>query len=398
MSLIPSFDDAPSPYGPSGSGLSGPAMGSAVPSDNYAFLDRGAAPAYDPSPRSGVGATPGCCRRPPAAPLPFDYRACRCSTSARWTSSTAPRWARRPPASPAFAPFDPYAIKRDFPILQQNVNGRPLVWLDNAATTQKPQAVIDRLSYFYEHENSNIHRAAHALAARSTDAYEAARDKVRALPQGADRRRDHLRARRDRRHQPRRQGWGGRNVSEGDEIVITHLEHHANIVPWQQLAAEKGAEAAGRSGRRQRPDDARGVSRSCSTPKTRSSRSRQVSNALGTVTPVARDGRDGAPRTAPSRSSTARKAVSHMPVDVQALDADFFVFSGHKMFAPTGIGVVYGKPERARSDAAVAGRRQHDPGRHLREDDVPRSAGALRGRHRQHRRRGRPRRGDRLPR
>ncbi|HEY6078150.1 MAG TPA: aminotransferase class V-fold PLP-dependent enzyme, partial [Polyangiaceae bacterium] len=137
--------------------------------------------------------------------------------------------------------FDPHAIKRDFPILQERVHGRQLVWLDNAATTQKPTSVIERLKYYYEHENSNIHRAAHTLAGRATDAYEAARQKVqrflnapsvkdvifvRGATEGIN-----LVA----------QSWGRRNVSAGDEIVITWLEHHANIVPWQQLAAEKGA-------------------------------------------------------------------------------------------------------------------------------------------------------------
>jgi cysteine desulfurase/selenocysteine lyase len=138
-------------------------------------------------------------------------------------------------------PFDAEAIRREFPLLRERVNGRPLVWLDNAATTQKPQSVIDRLSYFYAHENSNVHRAAHELAAGATDAYESAREKVRRF----------LNARTAREIIFVRgateginlvaQSWGRQNIHQDDEIVITWLEHHANIVPWQMLCAETGA-------------------------------------------------------------------------------------------------------------------------------------------------------------
>ncbi len=146
-----------------------------------------------------------------------------------------------PDLGPASRPFDPYAVKRDFPILQQNVHGKPLIWLDNAATTQKPQSVIDRLSHFYEYENSNIHRAAHTLAARATDAYEAAREKVRRfLNAGSTKDIIFVRGATEAINLVA-QTYGRRHVREGDEIVVTHLEHHANIVPWQQLAAEKGA-------------------------------------------------------------------------------------------------------------------------------------------------------------
>ena len=206
MSIIPSFADAPSPYG--SSGLAGPALGSAVPGDTYSFLDRSAAPAYDPSPRSGNGATPTA-----AAPvassgaLPFALNVSVLDLSGLGFQHN-PGLGAPAAGITGVRPFDPYAIKRDFPILQQNVNGRPLVWLDNGATTQKPQSVIDRLVYFYENENSNIHRGAHTLAARSTDAYEAARAKVRALHQRAVTGEHHLRARHDGGHQPHRQGVG----------------------------------------------------------------------------------------------------------------------------------------------------------------------------------------------
>ena len=239
-------------------------------------------------------------------------------------------------------PFDPYAIRRDFPILQQNVNGRPLVWLDNGATTQKPQSVIDRLVYFYENENSNIHRGAHTLAARSTDAYEAARAKVRAFINAPSPESIIFVRGTTEGINLIAKAWGGRNVKEGDEIVITHLEHHANIVPWQQLAAEKGAVL------KVAPVDNTGQIileeyEKLFTPRTRVASMSQVSNALGTITPVA-DMVAIAHRHGAIAVVDGAQSVSHMPIDVQALDADFFVFSGHKMFAPTGIGAVYGRP------------------------------------------------------
>ena len=138
-------------------------------------------------------------------------------------------------------PFDVDLVRRDFPILEERVNGRPLVWLDNAATTQKPRAVIDRLTYFYEHENSNIHRAAHELAARATDAYEDARDKVRAFLNASST--DEIVFVRGATEAINlvAQTWGRQHIGKDDEIVVTWLEHHANIVPWQQLAEETGA-------------------------------------------------------------------------------------------------------------------------------------------------------------
>ncbi len=240
-------------------------------------------------------------------------------------------------------PFDANSVKRDFPILQEQVNGKPLIWLDNAATTQKPKAVIDRLAYFYEHENSNIHRAAHTLAARATDAYEAARDKVRRFLGAASP--DEIIFVRGATEGINlvAQSWGRRNIGKDDEIVVTWLEHHANIVPWQQLCAETGARL------RVAPVDDSGQVlldeyEKLLNPRTKLVSFTQVSNALGTVTPAAE-------MTAIAHRHGARvlvdgaQAVSHMPVDVQALDCDFYVFSGHKVFGPTGIGAVYGKPE-----------------------------------------------------
>jgi cysteine desulfurase/selenocysteine lyase len=240
------------------------------------------------------------------------------------------------------AGFDPYALRRDFPILEERVHGgKRLVWLDNAATTQKPRAVIDRLSYFYEHENSNIHRAAHALAARATDAYEAGRESVRRFlraPSASDI--IFVRGATEGINLVA-QSWGRRNVAAGDEIVVTHLEHHANIVPWQQLCAAVGARL------RVAPVDDRGdvileAYERLLGPRTRLVAFPQVSNAIGTVTP-AREMIEIAHRHGAVVLLDGAQAVSHMAVDVQALDCDFYAFSGHKVFAPTGIGAVFGK-------------------------------------------------------
>jgi cysteine desulfurase/selenocysteine lyase len=239
--------------------------------------------------------------------------------------------------------FDVTSVRRDFPILNERVNGHQLVWFDNAATTQKPQVVIDRVSHFYEHENSNIHRAAHELAARSTDAYEKARNTVarfinasssndivfvRGTTEGIN-----LVA----------QSWGRQYIHEGDEIVISWLEHHANIVPWQQLCSETGAVL------RVIPVDDDGQVllneyQKLLTSKTKLVSFTQVSNALGTVTP-AQQMIEMAHRVGAKVLLDGAQSVSHLRADVQALDCDWFVFSGHKIFGPTGIGALYGKPE-----------------------------------------------------
>ena len=239
--------------------------------------------------------------------------------------------------------FDVEAIRRDFPILRERVNGHPLIWLDNGATTQKPQSVIDRISYFYEHENSNVHRAAHELAARATDAYESAREKTRRfLNAGSAREIVFVRGATEAINLVA-QSWGRRNVEKDDEIVITWLEHHANIVPWQMLCAEKGARL------RVAPVDDSGQVlldeyEKLLGPKTRLVSITHVSNALGTVTPV-KAMVEAAHRHGARVLVDGAQAVSHMKVDVQAIGCDFYVFSGHKVFAPTGIGVVYGKQE-----------------------------------------------------
>jgi cysteine desulfurase / selenocysteine lyase len=243
----------------------------------------------------------------------------------------------------AARPFDPHIIRRDFPILQEQVNGRPLVWLDNAATTQKPNAVIDRVSYFYRHENSNIHRAAHTLAARATDAYEGAREKVRHFLNASSTREIVFVRGATEGINLVAKSWGHRNVQKDDEIVITWLEHHANIVPWQQLCSEKGARL------RVAPVNDRGEVileeyEKLLGPRTRIVAFSQVSNALGTITP-AEEMIEMAHRHGAKVLVDGAQSIAHMGVDVQLLDCDFFVFSGHKIFAPTGIGVVFGKAD-----------------------------------------------------
>jgi cysteine desulfurase/selenocysteine lyase len=243
--------------------------------------------------------------------------------------------------------FDVHAIRRDFPILSERVNGKPLVWFDNAATTHKPKSVIERVSYFYEHENSNIHRAAHELAARATDAYEGARNKVakflgakspdeiifvRGATEGIN-----LLA----------NTFGQQNVGEGDEIIVSQLEHHANIVPWKMLASRVGAKL------RVIPVDDTGQILLDEFSKLINGRTKliavtQVSNALGTVTPI-KAIIDMAHANGVPVIVDGAQSVSHMSVNVQALDADFFVFSGHKVFGPTGIGIVYGKAEHLKN-------------------------------------------------
>lgn len=243
----------------------------------------------------------------------------------------------------AHPPLDVNAVRRDFPILRETVNGRPLIWLDNAATTQKPQCVIDRLVEFYRRENSNIHRAAHELAARATDAYEEAREKSRRFLNAQSTNEVVFVRGTTEAINLVAQSWGRQNIREGDEIVITWLEHHANIVPWQQLCAEAGARL------RVAPVGNDGQVLLDEYQKLLGSRTKlvsftQVSNALGTVTP-ARQMIEMAHRVGARVLLDGAQSVSHMRADVQQLDCDWFVFSGHKVFGPTGIGVLYGKED-----------------------------------------------------
>lgn len=237
--------------------------------------------------------------------------------------------------------FDVQAVRRDFPILQERINGKQLVWLDNAATTHKPRQVIERISHFYRHENSNIHRAAHELAARATDAYEHAREVVRRFINAPDVREVIFVRGTTEAINLVAKSWGGKHVGEGDEIIVSHLEHHANIVPWQQLAAAKGAKL------RVIPVDDQGQIRLDAYEQLINDRTKivaigHVSNVLGTVVPV-KQVVEIARRRGITTLVDGAQSIAHTPVDVQDIGADFFVFSGHKIFAPTGIGALWGR-------------------------------------------------------
>jgi cysteine desulfurase / selenocysteine lyase len=322
---------------PAGTGLPFPPVAAPVPepvSGSYYFLS--GTPAYTPAapalPGFGEVMQPSLAA-PPALPLP---------RSGFYFLSDGPATVPPLPLDPHPA-FDVHAVRRDFPILSELVNGRPLIWLDNAATTQKPQAVLDRLASFYTHENSNIHRAAHELATRATDAYESARDTVaRFLGAGSAKEIVFVRGATEAINLVA-QAWGRRHVREGDEIIISHLEHHANIVPWQMLAKETGAVI------KVIPVDDAGQLlledyTALLSDRTKLIAVTHVSNALGTVTPVKQIVELGH-RAGATVLIDGAQSVPHTTINLQEMAPDFFVFSGHKIFGPTGIGVLYGREE-----------------------------------------------------
>ena len=232
-------------------------------------------------------------------------------------------------------------IREDFPALRQTVHGHPLVYLDNAATSQKPRAVLDAIMRFYERDCANVHRGVHQLSERSTAAYEGARETVRQfLNAAAPAEIVYTRGATESINLVA-QTYGRANLRAGDEIVVSGLEHHSNIVPWQMLAAEKGAIL------RVAPIDDRGEIvldeyQKLLGPRTRIVALAQVSNALGTINPV-REMIAQAHAAGAVALIDGAQAAPHMPVDVQDLDCDFYAFSGHKVFGPTGIGVLFGK-------------------------------------------------------
>ena len=237
--------------------------------------------------------------------------------------------------------FDIEGVRRDFPALHQLVNGKPLIWLDNAATTHKPQAVIDATSHFYRRDNSNIHRAAHTLATRSTELFEAGREKVRKFLGAADAKEIVFLRGTTEAINLVAQSYGRKNIGAGDEIIVSELEHHANIVPWQLLAGQVGATL------RVIPINDRGELIldeyvKLLGPKTKFVSVAHVSNSLGTINPVEQIIALAHARGVPVLVDGAQ-STPHLPVNVTALDADFYVFSGHKVFGPTGIGALYGK-------------------------------------------------------
>ncbi len=246
-------------------------------------------------------------------------------------------------AEPLPAPrrFDVDAVREDFPILRQEVNGHPLVYLDNAATTQKPNAVIDAISDYYRGDNANVHRAAHALSDRATQKFEAARQRVA-----------------DFIHSPAAEQviwtrgtteginlvastWGRVTIGAGDKILLPVLEHHSNIVPWQVLAGERGAQVVPIPVSADGEIDLRAFA-DLLDDRVKLVAVNHVSNALGTINPVA-EIIAHAHRVGARVLVDGAQAAPHFPVDVQALDCDFYAFSGHKMYGPTGIGVLWGK-------------------------------------------------------
>ena len=243
---------------------------------------------------------------------------------------------------PDARPIGKLDISGDFPILDRTVNGQPLVYLDNAATTQKPRQVLDSIRDYYEGFNSNVHRAAHTMADAATAAFEGAREKLRALVGAADRREIVFTRGTTEAINLVAHCMTG-STGPGDEILITEMEHHSNIVPWQMLCQRTGAAlvacrvtAAGEID----PDDFYAKL----GPKTRLLAVAHVSNALGTVNPV-RDLVRAAREFGARVLIDGAQAVQHVPVDVQELGCDFYAFSGHKMFGPTGIGALYGRAE-----------------------------------------------------
>ncbi|HVE82679.1 MAG TPA: cysteine desulfurase [Myxococcales bacterium] len=234
-------------------------------------------------------------------------------------------------------------LRKDFPILHQEVRGRPLVYLDNAATTQKPRQVIEAISRYYETENANVHRGVHALSERATASYEGARAKVRRFLNAAgDREIVFVRGTTEAINLVA-QTFGRSRLGAGDAVLITAMEHHSNIVPWQLVCAERGARL------KVAPIDERGDLRldeleKMLTPEVKLVSLVHVSNALGTINPVKQVVRMAHARGIPVLVDGAQ-AVSHQPVDVRDLDADFYAISGHKMFGPTGIGALYGRAE-----------------------------------------------------
>ncbi len=247
----------------------------------------------------------------------------------------------RMPLNPQHHSGNMMQYRKDFPVLQRKVNGKPLIWFDNAATTQKPNVVIEAISNFYQNHNSNIHRAAHQLAAEATEAYEQGREKVRAFI-GAEQVEEIIFVRGTTEGINLITNTLGKQIlRSGDEVILSELEHHANIVPWQMITRQTGAVI------KVIPTDEKGdliLSEygNLLSSKTRIVSVSHVSNALGTVTPIKQIA-DMAHRFGAIMIVDGAQGIPHQSVNVQEIGADFYVFSGHKLFGPTGIGAVYGK-------------------------------------------------------
>jgi cysteine desulfurase/selenocysteine lyase len=235
------------------------------------------------------------------------------------------------------------AVRNEFPILRETIHGKPLVYLDNAASTQKPQVVIDAIEHYYSHDNSNVHRGVHTLSMRATKMFEAARESVRDFLNAADTREIVFVRGATEAVNLVAQSYGRTNVGEGDEVLISEMEHHSNIVPWQILCMEKGAKL------NVIPMNDAGELlideyKKLLTPRTRIVSVVHVSNSLGTINPVAEMIEMAHERGIPVMLDGAQ-AAPHMPVDVRELDCDFYAFSSHKIYGPMGAGALYGKSD-----------------------------------------------------
>ena len=245
------------------------------------------------------------------------------------------------------APYDVEAVRRDFPILSRTVYGKPLVYLDNGASAQKPQAVIDAVTHAYSNEYANVHRGLHFLSNAATDAYEKAREMVRRFLNAGSVDEIVFTKSTTEAINTVAYGWGMPNIGEGDEIVLSIMEHHSNIVPWHFIRERQGAKLVWA------PVDDDGAFHidefeKCLTDRTRLVAITQMSNALGTVTPIKEIVRLAHERGISVLVDGSQAAV-HMPVDVQDLGCDWYVFTGHKVYGPSGIGVLYGPKDRLAS-------------------------------------------------
>lgn len=239
--------------------------------------------------------------------------------------------------------YDVEKIRADFPALVQEINGKPLVYLDNGASAQKPRQVIDTMTRLLEHDYSNVHRGVHTLSQRSTEQYEALRDKAAAFLNAPSRENIVITRNATEAFNLVMHGFGRAHLKAGDEIIITEMEHHANIVPWQMLANEKGVEL------KVVPIDNDGnflmdEFEALLGPKTKLVSVCHASNVLGTITPAKAIVERAHAKGIPVLFDGSQSAV-HMPVDMQDLDCDLFIFTGHKLYGPTGIGIMYGKAE-----------------------------------------------------
>ena len=257
-------------------------------------------------------------------------------------TTSKPTAGQAPPGTAA-GPLDVTSIREDFPILKQRVHGKPLVYLDNAATSQKPQVVIDTLTRYYNTENANVHRGLHYLSERATEDYEATRPKVRQLLNAAEDQEIIFVRGTTEGINLVAQSYGRQNVGTDDEIIISSMEHHSNIVPWQILCQERGAHL------RVIPMNDAGELliddyEKLLGPRTKLVSTVHLSNSLGTINPIEQIVEMAHSYGVPVLLDGAQSAP-HMPIDVRKIDCDFFVFSGHKLYGPTGVGILYGKAD-----------------------------------------------------